>query len=1226
MILRPWGSVVAPRHDSLGRNRRDVGENPIRLLDSNLSASWAVRLLKGAAEIMVKCRVAGAVAPSRIPFRKIGPSLFRTLALRWRTPPPSVHRTAAALLLSMLLASMIAQPSPAHASGEEAGVVWEADLTVGNLLLFPDNNVWFPRPGEPRNGEGTEIERGFRRISHQCIGNFFDDIPGLSEEDQSLYDYCYGELSNRMITLNGQTYELEGLFAHTRDYGDTLEIPFKRTNNLEALAGYEFVIDGVVFRVADANMYWTLREGKLWWSGISWPWEVGEDQLTVQFRKTPALSAVDVTVTEGTDATADFTVTLDPPAYGEVTVDYATSDGTATAGADYTGTAGTLTFSEGESSKTVSVPIIDDSVEDGGETFTLTLSNPGGGATLARGTATGTIDNDETDETAAPPLTASLAEVPSGHGGEPFTLEVTFSEAFAVSWLTMRDHAFAVTGGRVTGARRVDNPHHEADGMEPNRVWRVTVEPGAGAGEVTVSLPAATDCEAAGAVCTEDGRGLSAAVSAKVPRDAPSDTPAVPFTVSLENMPAEHDGAGRVTFRVVFSRKPDPGYSYRTMRDETLAVTQGGQPLDVIQARRLNRPHNDRWEIEVDPVSRDDMTVSIGATTNCAATGAICTADGEKLASGASATIPGPPGLSVADAGAEEGPGVTVDFAVTLGRESASTVTVDYATSDGTATAGSDYTRTSGTLTFAPGETAKTVSVPVLDDAHDEGGETFTLTLSNPTGGNAWLEDAEAAGTIRNTDPMPGAWIARFGRTVAEQVIGAVEGRLSAPRAPGVSVTLAGRAIGGPGPVPGDGAMAEWLRGMAEEDAWPQSRGLTSRQMLTGSSFALTGGAPGEGHGAVWGRGAATGFDGRADGLTLDGEVESAMIGADFARGRMTAGVALAHSRGDGTYRGPGTGAVEGTLTGLYPYGRWEADGGLTLWGVAGLGRGELALTPEGDAAMRADLELAMGALGVRGTVLEAPAEGGLELAAKADAMAVRTASEGMAGLMAAEAETTRLRLALEGTWRGLEAGGGVLAPTLEAGLRHDGGDAETGFGLDLGGGLAWSDPARGLSAELRMRGLLTHESEGFRERGVSGSVAWDPGRGSGRGPALRLTQALGDTTGGSDALFGRRHLGGLAADDAGADGGSGLENRRLELRMGYGLAVLEDRFTLTPEFAFGRSGDRREYALGWRLNRAHGGRGAMEFRLEATRSEAAGAHVDDGAEHGLGLGFTARW
>ena len=95
--------------------------------------------------------------------------------------------------------------------------------------------------------------------------------------------------------------------------------------------------------------------------------------------------------------------------------------------------------------------------------------------------------------------------------------------------------------------------------------------------------------------------------------------------------------------------------------------------------------------------------------------------------------------------------------------------------------------------------------------------------------------------------------------------------------------------------------------------------------------------------------------------------------------------------------------------------------------------------------------------------------------------------------------------------------------PRLEVGVRHDGGDAETGFGLDIGGGLSWSHPASGLSAELSGRGLLTHESRGFRDRGLSASFGWDPGRGTGRGPKLTLSQTVGaSASGGMDALLGR--------------------------------------------------------------------------------------------------------
>ena len=107
----------------------------------------------------------------------------------------------------------------------------------------------------------------------------------------------------------------------------------------------------------------------------------------------------------------------------------------------------------------------------------------------------------------------------------------------------------------------------------------------------------------------------------------------------------------------------------------------------------------------------------------------------------------------------------------------------DYATADGSAQAGVDYTAASGTLTFDTGESSTTIEVTVLDDAHDEGEETFTLTLSKPSAGR--LTDDEATGTIENRDPLPRALLARFGRTAAVHVVEHVEERLQAPREPG---------------------------------------------------------------------------------------------------------------------------------------------------------------------------------------------------------------------------------------------------------------------------------------------------------------------------------------------------------------------------------------------------------------------------------------------------------
>ena len=849
-------------------------------------------------------------------------------------------------------------------------------------------------------------------------------------------------------------------------------------------------------------------------------------------------------------------------------------------------------------------------------------------------------------------LTAEFADMPADHGGATgFTFTLRFSESFPIGYVTMRDDAFTVTNGRVTRARRLDNPHHENQGMQPNREWEITVAPDTGAGDVTITLPETTDCAATGAVCTEDGSMLSGAVSATVPHTyvGPSAL-AAPLRASFANVPAEHDGGTVFTFEVRFSEAFR--LSYVTMRDDVLTVTNGR----VTRAQRLDNPHHENqgmqpnrtWMVSVRPdAASEDVTIVLPATTSCDASGAVCTGDGRKLSNTESATVEGPPSLSIADAQVDEAADAMLEFTVSLSRAASETVTVDWATADGTATAGSDYTANSGTLNFAPGETAKTVSVAVLDDSHDEGSETLTLVLSNPSG--AYIEDGEATGTIKNSDPMPQAWLGRFGRTVAEQVLEAVEERIrSSPRA-GMQVTMAGHRFGG------EATETEALE-EAEARAWletcrdgpgvggdcparTRSRAVTERDLLTGSSFALTTGADAIGGGLVslWGRGAVSRFDGREGDLSLSGEVTGALLGADWTRERWTTGLMLSRTRGEGHYRGANSGEVSSTVTGLYPYGRYALSDRVTVWGAAGYGAGTLTLTPEDDETYETDMDLVMAAAGLRGVVVEAPADGGLELAVKTDALAVRTSSEATGGsaggnLAAAEADVTRLRLGLEGTWRGLEIGTGTLVPRLEVGVRHDGGDAETGFGLDLGGGLAWSDPGTGIRAELSARGLLSHASDGFRDRGISGSFSWAPGRETGRGPLVTLTQSMGaSATGGVDTLLGHRHLGGLGANDNDPNGDD-LANRRLELKLGYGFSVLEDRFTSTPEIGMGISNSQREYTLGWRLvrDRRRGDIGSLEFSLEARRRESVNPGSGSGAgaepEYWVGFSLTARF
>ena len=568
-------------------------------------------------------------------------------------------------------------------------------------------------------------------------------------------------------------------------------------------------------------------------------------------------------------------------------------------------------------------------------------------------------------------------------------------------------------------------------------------------------------------------------------------------------------------------------------------------------------------------------------------------------------------------------------FKVFLSRMLPVTVRVDYATSDGTAQAGQDYEATSGTLTFAPRETAKIIDVRVLKDSHDEGDERMTMTLSNPRPSSRLrLQDATAPGKIINSDPMPKAWIGRFGRTVADRVLDAVDHRMQAKPAPGVEAHIAGQRIG-PGPAFAAGPQGYPMS--SEADASGLGQPMSERDLLPGSSFSLTAETGDRGLVSVWGRGAATGFSSREDDVSFDGEVASGLLGADWTRGDWTAGLAVSHSRGDGAYRGEGDGTVSATLTGLWPWVGHSLGERLSVWGVAGYGDGSLTLEPRAEDGTRAevirtDLDLMMAAAGLRGVALDG-GEDGLTLAVKTDAMIVRTASDAVSGaggnLAAAEAEITRLRLGLEGSRPLPLADGSTLTPSMEIGLRHDGGDAETGFGAEIGAGIAWADPGRGLGAALRGRSLLVHEAKRFQERGLSGSFTWDPVTGE-RGPRLSLTQSVGAPAhGGTGPLPGRTTLAGLAAND----NGNGLHHRRLEARFGYGFGAFGDRFTATPEIAVGLSNTARDYSLGWRLERdgdpPNGG--SLELALEARRRETS-TEQSIPPEHGIGFRLTSRF
>ena len=240
-----------------------------------------------------------------------------------------------------------------------------------------------------------------------------------------------------------------------------------------------------------------------------------------------------------------------------------------------------------------------------------------------------------------------------------------------------------------------------------------------------------------------------------------------------------------------------------------------------------------------------------------------------------------------------------------------------------------------------------------------------------------------------------------------------------------------------------------------------------------------------------------------------------------------------------------------------------------------------------------------------------------MDLGLRADAFYVGTESEAVSNEGRTTADASRVRLALEGSRAFETGGGGVLTPGLEVGLRHDGGDAETGTGVELGGCLSWADAASGLSMEARVRTLVAHEDSGYEEWGASGAVRLDPGA-SGRALSFSVAPTWGVASSGVDRLWSARDAQGLAPD------GEFEPERRLDAELGYGFAAFGGRFTGTPNLGVGLSDGVRDWRLGWRLTPGAQDRSGFELNLDAIRRESA--NDDEAPEHGVMLRGAIRW
>ena len=334
----------------------------------------------------------------------------------------------------------------------------------------------------------------------------------------------------------------------------------------------------------------------------------------------PTLSISDAAVVEGDGGQTHvmFTVTLSAASDEAVSVGYVTSNGTATAGVDYTAGSGVVSFAPGVTSQMVHVMVAGDAVVEGDETFTVSLSNPSG-ATIADGSAVGTITNDDVAPTPTPGA-SSVTYVVSDDWGSGFVagVKVTAGSAFD-GWTVEFD-----TPARISN------------------IWNAEIVSHVGQHYVV----------------------RNASWNAKV-------------------------AAGQ---SVEFGFQAAPGGGSSAVTGFVVNGSSTGGPAPVV------------------------------------------------------------PKVSVADASVVEGDSGTTQltFTVTLDTASDEAVSVGYVTSNGTATAGVDYTAGNGTITFAPGVLSQQISVTVTGDGTAETDETFTLTLSSPSG--ATIADGAATGTILNDD------------------------------------------------------------------------------------------------------------------------------------------------------------------------------------------------------------------------------------------------------------------------------------------------------------------------------------------------------------------------------------------------------------------------------------------------------------------------------------------
>ena len=353
---------------------------------------------------------------------------------------------------------------------------------------------------------------------------------------------------------------------------------------------------------------------------------------------------------------------------------------------------------------------------------------------------------------------------------------------------------------------------------------------------------------------------------------------------------------------------------------------------------------------------------------------------------------------------------------------------------------------------------------------------------------------------------------------------------------------------------------------------------------------------------ALWGQGDLTRFNGNLTrlGMSYRGGLEAAHVGLDlYANDKVLAGLSFMRSWGNMDYSDDGIDGVLGSrMNTFHPYLYWQLTERVSVWGMGGLGRGQVDVNEPGRSHdFEADFRMFSG--GVR-TVLSR--RGSNEVGLRADAFSAQLETEASEDIAKVRGEAHRARLMLEWVHTKQLSAGRSLSLKAEAGGRFDGGDAERGSGVETGFRLGYLDANSGLDVAMLGRVLVVHESD-YRDWGLGVQASWDPGEKQ-RGFRVSVTSTRGQDGGGRTTLWNNANT----VTRPPGMGAMGMSSQsRMESEVAYGgLKTLGLPDLLTPYSRLRWAGQGRELAWGtaWSLPPRSQLALPLMLELEAMRRE----------------------